>query len=532
MLNIIPLPCAYEKKYTYFKINSNIIAYATNESLSIAEHLIHALRPCYTNFYGKAIIGETNGYGISFKNDKSICHEGYKIDINEENIIIRASGYAGFMYAYISLIQLLPLKNTQNATEIFVDSVEISDSPLYSFRSYMLDEARHFFGEEEVKRILDIMAIHKLNKFHWHLSDDQGFRLQIDKYPLLTEVGSARSDTQIGGWHSKNYNGVGHKGFYTKEQIKNIINYAKKRNIEIIPEFNMPGHFTAIIAAYPEFGCNKEKIPVATSFGVKETVACVGNKELYNFLFAILDEFCELFPSQYFHLGGNEVPYSSWEKCETCSALLKVLGLSNYKDLQVTFINAVSEYLNTKGKTTIIWNDIACKELNNNIIIQYNSSELKPAVATALQNGYKVIVSKTSYTYLDMPYASVSLNKIYNFNPCLSEFNSLDEKDKANIIGAEACMWTEWVYDREKLDFNAFPRLTAFSEVIWSSNNKKNINNFIERLKFFQAQLAELKINFAKNHILFKTSKFRKWRDLSLFSTSDQYSEVRRNRKD
>lgn len=535
MPNIIPMPRVCYEKDGWFTIGNNIEILSSEETKEHAEALLNYIRPCFTAFSGKVVITDDlkvrNTSDIVFIKESHINKESYKIDIDNDNFVIRAGAKAGFNYAVTTLLQLLNVFEIKNTDKITVDNIHIEDEPRFEWRSYMLDEARHFFGEQEVLRLLDIMALHKLNKFHWHLSDDQGFRIELDKFPKLTEVGSKRSDTQIGGWNSKRYKGAGHSGFYTKEQIKRIVKYAEDRNIEIIPEIDVPGHTLAMIAAYPMLSCNKENVAVSTKFGVMETILCAGDEKVYEFVCEMLDEICELFPGRYFHIGGDEVPKTSWEKCSVCQEKMRSLGISNYTELHINFMNRIASYLKTKSKTAIVWDDIVSDKLNENVIIQYYTTANRPNAITQIRKGRAFIISRSPSFYFDYPYAMISLGKVYSTNLLLEEFEELDVEWHNNILGAEACLWTEWVYDREKLDFNTLPRMTALAERTWSDETCVNYDNFLERLAAFEKILDKFNIGHAPKNIYNQSSKFRKWRDANLWRGSDQYSEVRRNRK-
>lgn len=535
MNRIIPLPKKIAEKDGWIRIKNDTNIYAAKGSEDFAENLAQAIRSSFTAYNGRVLPDS------EYTDNEEICviqcyinleldNEEYIIDVSDNALSVSASSQVGFSYAMTTLRQLIGFDLLKNMSHIDIENVYIRDYPTHSWRGLMLDESRHFFGVHEVKRLLELMALNKLNKFHWHLSDDQGFRIEIKKYPLLVHVGSIRRDTQIGGWNSKRFSGAGHSGYYTQSDVRDIIAYASSLGIEIIPEIDMPGHMTAMLAAYPKLGCTGEKYAVSTDFGIKDTVACPSSEYTYEFLHDVIDELCELFPSQYFHIGGDEVPYTQWKACEHCQKFMKENNLANEKALQTYFTNKIAEYLIAKNKTPIAWDDALSDTLNENVIIQYYTTANRPTAINQLKNGRKFIMSRTPYTYLDYPYASTPLRKCYSTEIYSKEFEDLDNGWQKNILGAEACLWTEWVYDREKLDFNLFPRLCAIAERAWGVGNPL-YSDFTQRLEGMLKILECLNVNYARPEMINHTSSYRRWRDNALWHNSDQYCEVRRNRK-
>jgi hexosaminidase len=318
-----------------------------------------------------------------------------------------------------------------------------------------------------------------MNKFHWHLKEDQGWRIEIKKYPKLTEIGSKRKDTKIGGWLTKKFRGIPHEGFYTQDEIREIVAYAQDRFIEIIPEIDMPGHSLAAIASYPELSCTGEKQEVAIKPGIYPDVYCPGNEKTFEFLQNVIDEVVELFPSPIFHIGGDEVPKTRWELCPKCQALMKEIGISNTHDLQVYFTNRIGEYLKKKGRRLMGWNEILGESLAPDAIAQWWVGN-KKKVLHHLHQGRNFVMSKVGFVYFDYNYVLTPLKKCYNYEPIPKE---LEEEYHNNVLGIEAPLWTEWVPTKERLGWQVFPRLFAVAETGWTPKHQKNYSDFKQRLK-------------------------------------------------
>jgi hexosaminidase len=438
---------------------------------------------------------------LQITNLPELSEEGYHLQISEKELQIQANTRKGIYYGIQTIRQLLPpeIEYRRKASDIqwFLPCLTIKDNPRFPWRGFMLDESRHFQGKEVVKRLLDYMAFLKMNKFHWHLSDDQGFRLEIKEYPLLTEVGSIRKDTQIGGrmiFVSKKMSGNAHSGLYTKEEIQEIVEYAQNLHIEVIPEIDMPGHATAILAAYPQYSCTGGPFEVATTFGIMDDVLCPGKEQTYSFLQKVLSEVTEMFPSPYIHIGGDEVPKVRWEECNDCQALIKREELPDESALQHYFIDQIAEYLISNKKIPIGWNEVIHPDLSKEMIIQHwlrNDEE----VIEHLRKGRKAIISRFFYTYLDYNYHMTPLSKVYNFEPIPKE---LEEKYHKNVLGIESPLWTEWVRTEKRLNWQIFPRLLAIAESGWSIKENKDYQDFQRRLIPHYKRLDILGFNYAK----------------------------------
>ncbi|HRQ29398.1 MAG TPA: family 20 glycosylhydrolase [Saprospiraceae bacterium] len=373
--------------------------------------------------------------------DISTNPESYHLEITPKKITIESPSVSGQFWAVQTLRQLM-LFNSNDKFEI--PCVRITDEPKYSWRSNMLDVCRHFFPVDTIKRHLDMLSLYKINTFHWHLTEDQGWRIEIKKYPLLT---------QIGAWRKKP-DGSLHGGFYTQEEIRDIVRYAADRNIEVIPEIELPGHCRAALAAYPHLGCTKEKMEVPDYYGVFQDVYCAGQEETYGFLENVLTEVINLFPGKYIHIGGDEVPKARWSECPACQRRIRTNGLSDEHGLQSYFISRIHRFLKSKGKVMIGWDEILEGGMDQDAIIEVWRGQEK--ASEALAKGNKIIQT----LYFDSKPATLTMEKTWHYDP--SEVH-----DHENILGAECPLWTEWV-NSQNLDYMMYPRLQAFAEVLWS----------------------------------------------------------------
>lgn len=453
---------------------------------------------------------------VFFDLDTSIADEGYSLDIDPSKIIIKASSAAGFYYAVQSLKQLLPIavygdKKSDSVEEWEVPCAHIDDAPRFSYRGMHLDVARHFFSVDEVKRYIDLLAMHKLNVFHWHLTDDQGWRIEIKKYPKLTEIGSIRKYTMV----EKNfdqYDNTPYGGYYTQEQIRDIVNYAKERFITIIPEVDLPGHMVAALASYPSLGCTGGPYEVQGVWGVHPDVLCAGKEETYEFVTDVLSEVIELFPSRYIHIGGDECPKDRWKKCPLCQVRIRKLGLKTDKEhtaeerLQSYFMTRVEKFLNENNRQIIGWDEILeGGAAPNATVMSWRGTDGGVQAAKLRHN---VVMTPNTYLYFDYyqsedtqtePLAIgsyVPLERVYDFEPVP---DTLDNDSKKYILGAQANLWTEYISDFKQVEYMLLPRLDALSEVQWTQPENKNWVNFLDRLQH-NIQVYDLKgYNYGKH---------------------------------
>lgn len=442
---------------------------------------------------------------VLFIKDKTLAEEEYRICVKESGIEIIAATEKGAFYGVESLRQAAGLDYNVSG-QYSVPYMEIKDKPRFGYRGFMLDEARHFFGKEHVKNTLDMMALLKLNYFHWHLTDDQGWRIEIKKYPELTAKGTVRKNTQIGlkGYaafkekHDDKPYGEGL--FYTQEDIKEIVAYAQALHIEIIPEIDMPGHLISAITCYPELSCFNEKIDVSNRWGVMDTIGCCGKPQIYEFTKNVIDEISELFPCRYFHIGGDEVPKNKWKVCPDCQKKIKELGLKNEEELQGYFNNEILDYLKKKGKSMIGWNEILrASVLSDDTIVQWwTGNHRLNGVYDWLKKGNKVVLTNHPYVYLDHFYSMKDLKKTYSLD---LDTLGLPEEMEKSILGIEAPQWTEYIRDKQKFDFNTYPRMQALSEICWSAKENKDFASFEKRLESFMKILDSLNIGYAKREV-------------------------------
>lgn len=439
--------------------------------------------------------------------------EGYTLLVEKNGVEISAATSTGQFYGIQTLRQLLPeqIENKVKSSklDLSVHYIQIVDRPRFSWRAFMLDEARHFKGMAVVKKLLDQMALHKMNVFHWHLTDDQGWRIEIKKYPKLTEIGSKRNDSMIGGWGSDQFSGEPHEGFYTQEQIKEIIQYANERHISVVPEIEMPGHSASAIASYSWLGTIGEEIDVPVTFGKGYDIYNVANPNVEKFLKDVLIEVMELFPSKIIHIGGDEVGYDKWKASETVQAFMEKEGLKSPADLQISFTNRISNFIESHGRRMMGWNEIlggaslhnyhneedtkTSQKLAQNSLIHFWKGDLVLAVE-ALTKGYDIVNSLHSETYLDYDYESIPLEKAYNYNPIPE---GLDSTLYDKVLGMGCQMWGEWIPTVERMEYQVYPRLSAYAEVSWTEKDRKNFTNFIKRLQVMKKRWEIQGIKFA-----------------------------------
>jgi len=451
-----------------------------------------------------------------------IDNEGYILDVNTGKVEIKATSEKGIFYGIQTLLQLFPeflLTDTVTLAEkIEVPAVHIVDNPRFLYRGMHLDVCRHFFAVETVKKYLDIMAMHKLNTFHWHLTEDQGWRIEIKQYPGLTAIGSVRKETVV----RKNFNpyvgdGKEHKGYYTQEHIKEIVAYAENLEITVIPEIEMPGHSVAALAAYPQLSCTGGPFAVETKWGVFEDIYCAGNDSVFVFMQNVLDEVMALFPSEYIHIGGDEAPKTRWNNCEKCKKRMKDEKLNDAHELQSYFVQRIEKYVNSKGKKIIGWDEILEGGLAPNATVM-SWRGITGGIEAAKQK-HDVIMTPGSHMYFDHyqadeskePFAIccfTSLEKVYSFEPVPTELSADQTK---YIVGVQANLWTEYIDNQQHLEYMLLPRMSALSEVAWTKAELKNWENFnfrmlamYNRYQFWNYNYRKPDLNVKKSDTLIK----------------------------
>jgi hexosaminidase len=442
----------------------------------------------------------------NFKNQN---REAYKFEVTQNKISINGATSAGTFYGVQLLRKVLLVSDSKTQMELPI--VSIIDYPRFGYRGMMLDASRHFAPVDFVKKFIDILALHNINTFHWHLTDDQGWRIEIKKYPKLTEIGSIRTETIVGK-SKKDYDGKPHGGFYTQKEIKEIVDYAQKQYITIIPEIDLPGHMMAALASYPELGCKGEGYEVRKKWGVSEDVLCVGNEKTFEFLEGVFQELIPLFPSIYYHIGGDECPKNSWKSCPKCQAKIAELGLKSdakhttEEKLQSYCIARVEKFLNAKGKKIIGWDEILEGGIAPNAtIMSWRSFQ---GGIEAAQQGHDAIMTPSSHCYFDHyqgndtnaePLAIggyTSIERVYSFEP-IPEI--LNKEQRQHIIGAQANVWREYMPNSDHVEYMILPRLAALSEVLWTNSEQKNYANFLGRLSDLLPVYDKLKYNYAKS---------------------------------
>ena len=436
--------------------------------------------------------------------------EGYELTVTPDSVTIRAAGKAGLFYGVQTLLQLLPPESLASrlvpGTQLEIPCVRIEDQPRFKWRGLLFDVARHFFTKQEVKQLLDVLATQKINTLQLHLTDDQGWRIEIKKYPRLTQVGAWRDEAGFGldPKLSSTYGPDGrYGGYYTQADIREIVAYAATKHITIVPEIEMPGHASAALAAFPELSCTGGPYTPNAKGGVFAGVYCAGKDETFEFLQNVLAEVSELFPGKYIHIGGDEVPKDNWKKCLRCQARIKQEGLKNEHELQSYFVRRIEKAVNAQGRTLIGWSEIREGGLAQNaVVMDWIGGAVEAAGA-----GHDVIMTPTGYCYLDY-YQSTNhatepkaiggylpLSKVYSFEPVPAK---LAPELQAHILGAQGNLWTEYIPNFRQAQYMIFPRLCALAEVGWSPQTARNWEDFTRRLQIQFQRFDQLGVNYRK----------------------------------
>lgn len=448
---------------------------------------------------------------LSNKNgEQKLGEEDYALKVETNNILLSAATSKGDFYALQSLLQLLPSQifssSLESSIRWAVPNCTIFDHPRYSYRGMMLDVGRHFFPISFVKKYIDLLAMHKMNTFHWHLTDDQGWRIEVKKYPKLTEIGSKRKETMKGHYDEHQFDGKPYGGFYTQEQIAEVIKYAQKKYVTIIPEIEMPGHAMAALAAYPELGCSKGPYEVGTKWGVYDDVFCP-SEQTFSFLEDVLTEVIALFPSNYIHIGGDECPKVSWKNSQFCQDLMKKEGLKDEHELQSYFVKRIDKFLTSKGKKMIGWDEILEGGISPNATIM-SWRGIEGGIDAVKQN-HDAIMTPGAYCYIDHYQSAdpssepqaiggyLPLEKVYSYDPTP---NGLTPEQAKHILGVQANLWTEYIPSTEQAEYMAYPRASALAEVAWTANSTKDYKDFTTRLKTHFERLRYLAVNFTKSY--------------------------------
>lgn len=491
-LNLVPAPADYTAGEGNFIISSKAMIVAeTPEARTTATLFNEFLRSG-----GYAPLRIVNGPpktggNIYFSiNKKNTTAEGYTININRNNVSVTGNDPAGLFYGLQTFIQLFPVKKataSQSSYPLSVPQLSITDYPRFKYRGMHLDVARHFASIDFLKKYIDYLAFHKLNTFHWHLTDDQGWRIEIKKYPLLTQVGGCRAQTLVGRYGSDVYDGKKYCGYYTQEQVKEVVRYAASKHITVVPEIEMPGHALAALSAYPNLGCTKGPYKAAETWGVFDDVFCAGNDSTFNFLQDVMDEVLTLFPSKMIHIGGDECPKTRWKTCAACQQRMKQENLKDEHELQSYFIQRMEKYLNGKGRNIIGWDEILEGGLAPNATVMSWRGE--EGGITAARQKHNVIMTPGGWMYFDYSQSTnedsvviggfIPLEKVYGYEPIPAALNADETK---YVLGAQANVWREYMNNDKKTEYMIFPRMSALSEVLWTPKEKRDWADFERRL--------------------------------------------------
>ena len=511
--NIIPKPTrvVMGNRNSVFELNSEtkVVYKWDNKDVKPA---IKELDRIAVDIFGKKMNKNTKTHGdnnIIFKYDGSLADEGYILEIRPENILISAKTGAGAFYAVQTLKQIIPVQAYETPIDInklTLPTMKISDSPKFGYRGFMLDCSRHFWNIETIKEIIDILAMHKMNRFHWHLTEDQGWRIEIKKYPLLTKIGSKREQTTTG--RNEGMDGIPYGGYYTQKEIKEVVKYAQERFITIIPEIEIPGHSLGALSAYPWLGCEGEAGNYKTwsYWGVSPQIACAGRESTFKFWEDVLSEVIDLFPSEYIHIGGDEAPRDMWKACPDCQKRIKENGLKNEAELQSYVNNRIEKFLNDRGRKLIGWDEILEGGVSQSAtIMSWRGAD--GGIAAAKKGNY-AILSPDSHCYLNFYQTTerkddhlcigsyIPLRKAYSLNP----YDKLAKEEQKYIMGVQANLWTEYISTPIQLEYMLLPRLGAIAEIGWSNPEpeKKDVEGFIGRAKELSRYYSAFGWNFGR----------------------------------
>ena len=515
-VSIIPKPAELTTQQGTFVIDAKTKIVAKDAAV---QHSANFLNEFLQDIYGFKLaiskVATANAIELSIGNNSSTTQGAYQFQSSKNGVKINGSNPEGVFYGVQTLIQLLP---TEKSVSLSIPLVQVKDEPRFGYRGMHLDVGRHFFPVSYIKKYIDYIALHKMNYFHWHLTEDQGWRIEIKKYPKLTSVGAYRNGTIIGRFPGTGNDNQKYGGFYTQEEIKEVVRYAATRYVTIIPEIEMPGHASAAIAAYPElstFPQESTTFPPKTvwagpttgkqvqqTWGVFTDVFSPSEKT-FKFLEDVIDEVVTLFPAPYIHIGGDESPKDNWKRSEFCQQLIKEKGLKDEHELQSYFIQRMEKYINSKGKKIIGWDEILEGGLAPNATVMSWRGE-KGGIEAAKQK-HNVIMTPTTYVYFDYAQTKqedsvtiggfIPLKKVYDYEPIPAELNADEHK---YVLGAQANLWTEYVKNGRKVEYMVFPRMTALSEVLWSKKEHKNWVDFQPRLKTQLKRFDLWNVNYSK----------------------------------
>ncbi len=488
-VNVIPRPRVLIQNMGSFRMHKDLVIFYDSEEAKPAADYFNELMKKATGSKLKmktyeAPAGKESGIYFGIAPLKNPGPEAYNLFSAPKYVKLTANQESGLFYAVQSLRQLMPAEfnseNPEMPEEWLMPAINIQDAPKFKWRGMLLDCSRHFMDKDFVKRYIDLLAFHKMNTLHWHITEDQGWRIAIDKYPKLTDVGAWREAKD----------GSKYGGFYSKEDIREIVAYAESRHVNIVPEIEMPGHSQAALAAYPEYSCTGGPFKVETEWGVFKEIYCAGNEQTFTFLTDVLDEVMELFPSPYIHIGADEVPKYRWEQCPKCQAKIEELGVEDEDDLSSWFLKRIADHLRQNGRTMIAWDEILEGDLPEGAIVQ--SWRGMEGASEAIRAGHQTIVSPTSHAYFDYDIKAIDLEKVYSFNPIPEDVTG---RVSTQVLGGECNMWSERA-PQEVVDSKVFPRLLAMSEVLWTPPKYQNYDHFYYRVQRHYDQLDAMGVDY------------------------------------
>lgn len=482
-MKILPNPQKSENISGSFVLNDNSMMFCDAEFMSQAERLADLVyESCGFFLQFTDVISDAQ---IIFAKDAQFAREGYVIMINQGVATVTASEASGCFYAVETLRQIFCLDEKQH--QIACADCYVEDLPRFEYRGLMVDIARHFFGIDALKQIVDIMSQVKLNVLHLHLTDDQGFRIQIDKYPLLNEISSVRDGSEVVRDGETIIDDIPHSGYLTKQQVKELVDYAAERNVQIVPEIDLPGHFAAALAAYPEFSCTGAVSEVRKRWAASKELLCAGNDAANTFVKDILDEICEMFPCKYVHLGNENTPKDRWCNCKLCRERMSELKIDNFDELQTYLIETFRVHLLQRGKTVICRNDGLTATSDKHIVSQV-WTPVKRRSTRKTQSERQIIVSLRGRLHFSRSYKRLSLKRVLRTNP----FKGVRKSDRANVLGVEGAIWTQHITTEQELFYQLLPRMDALAECAWGWRGK----DFVQRLQNRLARYEKLGISF------------------------------------
>lgn len=503
--SIIPRPLEIEAGQGTFQLSHDTLI---QSDTPLAHDAMHWFVGQFTAQSGISLQqSETRTSGsISLRLGSDLSPENYVLSVQPEGIEIRASEPSGFFYGLVSLLQCVPFESPVGVGQWQLPALEIRDAPRFGWRGLMLDSARHFQPVSWVKKFIDVMALHKFNVLHWHLTEDQGWRIEIDKYPALTSVSAWRKQSRVGHelkGSEADFDGRPHGGFYSKVELREVVAYAAARGITIIPEIEMPGHATAVLAAYPDLSCAGGPFEVSPKWGIFDDVFCAGNDDVFRFLEDVLEEVLEIFPSQFIHVGGDECHKTRWKECPKCQERIKAEGLADENELQSWFVRHFDTFLSARGRRLIGWDEILEGGLAQNAaVMSWRGEEGGIAAAKA---GHDVVMAPHEQTYLDYYQTSnregeplsiggdLPLAKVYEYQPIP---RALSAEEAGHVLGGQGQLWTEYMPRPESVEYMAFPRACALAEALWSSPQPRDFDEFRLRLRPHLRLLDRLNINY------------------------------------